>query len=532
MSANNGGSRDEAGPLVFTVRQRGAFRLQALDEAALRMGLEPGMALADARARLPDLVALPHDPDGEAALMADLATLAERYTPAIAIDPPEGLVLDIAGCTHFFASEAALARDAVDRMRAQGMRVRAACADTPEAALALARFADDDAIMATSAAPAPLPLAGGARGGDREEGRGRSSPSAQRDAPGETAAIARLPLIALRLDPDRLLALRRAGFATLGELAALPRGPLAARFGKGLVDALDRLLGRADSRIVPRLARPPVEAVRRFAEPVAHVGTVMAVLGALLEEVAAMLDARHEGGRRFVLRLDRSDGAVRDLMVETGAPVRAPAAVLRLFAERIEALADPLDPGFGFDALHLAVPRTEPLSPVQPGLDGERDHDGDLAALLDRLGARAGAQRFCRLRPQGSHLPERAARLVPTADAAPTSWPAPAPGEPPLRPLTLFDPPERVMVIAAVPDGPPRSFRWRGAVHRIVAQEGPERIAPEWWRRRDGHAADPGLSRDYYRVEDEAGARFWLFRHGLYGRETDAPDWYVHGLFA
>jgi len=336
----------------------------------------------------------------------------------------------------------------------------------------------------------------------------------------------------MRPKPDVLLALRRAGFATLGDLAALPPRPLAARFGAGLVDALDRLLGRIDSRITPRRFPPPIRVERRFAEPVAHTETVMAVLGELLAQVCVTLAERHQGGRRFATRLYRSDGAMRDLAVETGQPVRDPAIVLRLFEERIEALSDPIDPGFGFDIVRLAVPAVEVLDGVQAGLDGDRVSAADLAALLDRLAARAGAQRFRRLAPRDTHMPERVTRLVPVAASGLPDWEPPLAGEPPLRPIALFDPPERIETIAEVPDGPPRHFRWRGGSHRIVTQEGPERIAPEWWRREGGHDVDPGLTRDYYRVEDESGRRFWIFRRGLYGRETIRPDWYVHGLFA
>lgn len=488
MKASAGASPADA-PHVFTVKQRGAFRLHALDERALALGLEPGMPLADARARVPQLVDVPHDPEGEARLMARLADRAQRYTPMVEIDPPEGLVLDIEGCAHLFGGEALLAREASRFMTRQGLRVAHARADTPEAALALARFGKEE------------------------------------------TALYSLPLLALRTGPDVLLALRRAGFTCIGDLAGLPAAPLAARFGARLVDALDRLLGRRDSRIVPRRALPPIFAERRFAEPVARVETVMIVLGELLETVCETLLERHEGGRRFALRLFRSDGAVRDLAVETGAPVRDAATVLRLVQERVEALSDPLDPGFGFDHVRLAVPVTESLAAEQAGLMAGPDGSQELAALLDRLGARLGGQRFCRLAPQGSHVPERVTGFVAAAENA-VAWEAPLPGEPPLRPLTLFDPPERIDVLAQVPDGPPRQFRWRGTAHRIVAQEGPERIAPEWWRRSGGHDANPGLTRDYYRVEDDEGRRFWLFRHGLYERETDMPAWYVHGLFA
>ena len=554
-------------PLVFIEKQRGAFRLHALDADALALGLTPGMALADAQARVPGLVALPHDPAGEAACMERLADLADRYTPMVALDPPDGLILDIAGCTHLFGGEAALAGDAVRLMRRQGLRVRHACAGSPEAALALARYGDgagadrrpdarerttrqgDAAIRGRSAGPATCsyehePVAALGSGPRRRAASpcpGQASPRAQeapagrsrpRDRAGEAAAICALPLLALRAAPDIRHALRRAGFATLGDLADLPAAPLAARFGAALVDRRDRLLGRTDSRITPRRTPPPIHVERRFAEPIAHVGTVMAVLGDLLASACAMLAERDEGGRRFAARLYRSDGATRDLAIETGQPVRDPAIMLRLFDERIESLSDPLDPGFGFDIVRLAVPVVEALGVAQTALDGARDPSRDLAALLDRLAVRAGPGRLRHLAPRDTHWPERATRLAPVASRTLPAWPAPMAGEPPLRPLSLLDPPERVEVIAQVPDGPPRQFRWRRQLYRIMRQEGPERIAPEWWRRADGHAGDPGLTRDYYRVEDEGGRRFWLFRHGLYARETDAPDWYVHGLFA
>ncbi|MBB5984164.1 Y-family DNA polymerase [Sphingobium lignivorans] len=484
----------EEPPLVFVTLQRGACRLLALDADALRLGLEPGMMLADARARLPALRAVPHDPDGEMRLLEHLADLCDRFTPMVAIDPPDALVLDVAGCAHLFGDEASLAREAGDFMRARGLRVRVARAATPEAALALARLGE-------------------------------------RRYEDEAEAVRHLPLLALRLDPDVALALRRAGFTNIGDLAGLPRAPLAARFGAAMVDALDRLLGHTDSRITPRRLPPTIHAERRFPEPIARVETVMAILADLLAEVCEMLRNRHQGGRAFAVRLYRSDGAMRDLVVETGQPVRDPVVVLRLFDERVATLADPLDPGFGFDLVRLAVPHAEAHDAEQGGLESDPVKASDLSALLDRLGVRAGPGRFRRLAPRETHVPERATRLAP-ASSPPRPWARPQPGEPPLRPISLLDPPERIDVIAQVPEGPPRQFRWRGAVHHIVRQEGPERIAPEWWRRPDGHAADPGLTRDYYRVEDTAGRRFWVFCHGLYGREAVSPLWYLHGLFA
>jgi protein ImuB len=532
---------DRAGepPLVFTVKERGAYRLHALDEPALAMGLEPGMALADARARLPDLRAVPHDAEAEGRFIERLADFCDRFTPMVAIALPEGLVLDIEGCVHLFGGEVALARDAVRLMRTQGLRVRSARAGTPEAALALARLENINPPPTGGGGPLPQAVAEGYPPSTLATPlrQRKALPPAlagekRKRALTETERLHRLPLLALRVDADVRHALRRAGFVTIGDLAPLPAAPLAARFGASLVDALGRLLGSIDSRITPRRLPAPIRTERRFAEPVARVETVMAVLGELLAQACQALAERHQGGRRFAARLYRSDGATRDLAVETGQPVRDPAVVLRLFEERIEALSDPLDPGFGFDIVRLSVPIAEGRSDPQARLDGDPARDADLAALLDRLSVRAGAQRYRRLVPRDTHIPERATRLARVSEADPPPWETAVADEPPLRPLTLLDPPERIEVMAQVPDGPPRQFRWRGSVHRIARQEGPERIAPEWWRRRDGYSTNPGFTRDYYRVEDEAGRRYWVFRLGLYERETEQPDWYVHGLFA
>lgn len=464
--------------------------LAAVSPIAARLGLTPGMALADARAQVPDLAVQPHDPAADAALVARLATLCRTFTPSAAAEPG-GLMLDIAGCDHLFGGEDAMQARIVDRIAGSGVTARGAIADTPDAARALARFA--------------------------------------------VARVPDLPLAALAMDEDAHIALRRAGFRTIGDIAELPRAPLAARFGPHLVRLLARLLGEENAHLDGRHAPPPPRFDMRFAEPVGHRDSVLDAIEALAEMAATELRERGEGGRAFRVRLHRADGHVATLAVETGAATRDTERVMRLMRERIDSLADPLDPGFGYDMIDLAVARTEPLDPGQQRFDAKAEPSRDIGALLDRLAVRYGPERLLGFAAGDSHVPERAGRLTPrgeahTTDTAP--WPATEPGEPPQRPLLLFDPPQPVEVIAAVPDGPPRRFRWRGNVHRIVRQEGPERIAREWWRRRDGHAANPGRSRDYYRIEDEQGCRFWLFRLGLYEREPGLPEWYVHGVFA
>lgn len=476
-------------PFVLVEKRRGAMRIVMPGPEAAHMGIEPGLPLADARGRVPELVAIPHDPAADEAWLDRLARLCLDYSPSVEPDPPQGLMLDITGCAHLHGGEGTLRHALSMRIEAAGFTVHTAFADTPDAARALARFGGDD--------------------------------------------VRALPLAALAVEEETRTALRRAGFRTIGELAALPRAPLAARFGQGLGVLLDRLLAREDTHVTPCRRPDPVAVDMRFAEPIGRTDDVLDIAGQLMERAAGQLLERGEGGRVFCMTLCRSDGHVARLHVETGAATRDPALVLRLMRERMDSLADPLDPGFGYDAIGLAVPVTEALDEKQQELASQSPKRRSAGPLLDRLAVRHGAGRVLRFVTGDSHIPERAGRLIPARMAnAPEPWLAPGADEPPLRPLLLLDPPQQVEVIAAVPDGPPRQFRWRGESYRVTRQEGPERIAPEWWRRKGGHAGNPGRTRDYYRVEDEAGHRFWIFRHGLYGRETDEPCWYVHGVFA
>ncbi len=480
-----GGPPPRAGEevVVFTDRQANAVRLTALSPRAAAQGLATGLTLADARARIPDLVAIARDHGAEARLLARIVAGLARYTPMAAAEPPDGAILDISGCAHPYGGERELADDLAARLAEGGVTARLGLGDTREAARARARF--------------------GTIAGD----------------------LLALPVEALEAEPGTTLALRRAGLKRIGDLACRPRAMLAARFGV-LALRLTRLLGEEDRRITPARTPPPIFALRRFAEPIGRVEDALACLEDLLGQTAIILRERHQGGRRFTARLFRSDGAVPMVAVETGRPVREAGIVMRLFRERLDALADPIDPGFGFDCVRLDVSATEPLAPAQGALEATRDAAEPLAHLIDRLAARLGPGSIRCAVPLDSHLPECATALVPPGRE--TGWPPPPAHDPPARPLRLLDPPARIDVTYGLPEGPPRCFVWRGETHDVARWEGPERIAAEWWRRRDRG----GLTRDYYRVEDARGHRFWLFRHGLAAREKPRPDWYLHGLFA
>jgi protein ImuB len=478
-------------PLAIVATVKSALRLAAIDEQAGRLGLRSGQTLADARAMIPLLETAEQDNPADHALLESLADWAERYTPLVALDPDNGLTLDITGAAHLFGGEEALLADLCKRLRTQGFLACAAIADTPGAASAAARFGG----------PPVVPVGGAA------------------------TILEPLPLAALRLDRETVSAMDRVGLKRIGA----PRAPLAARFGTMLIRRLDQALGQEEEAITPRRPAPPFIAERRFAEPITREEDIAATLASLAERLALSLETRGLGARALELALFRVDGFVARTAIGTSRPIRAPKLVLDLFREKFAGLGETFDAGFGFDTIRLAVQATAPCDATQIDLAGNAHADTDLDQLIDRIGARLGTDRVGRIVARQSHIPERADIFAASDHADCIGRPVTSPvldsSEAIDRPLRLFARPELVEAIAEIPDGPPVRFRWRRALYRIVRAEGPERIASEWWR-------DDEPSRDYFRVEDISGHRFWLFREGLYGRETVTPRWYLHGVFA
>jgi protein ImuB len=493
---------DPQTPAAVWAAEGAGRRILAVNENARRLGLEPGPTLAAARAMLPGLILIEHDPAGQAAALAALLAWSRRFTPLAALDPPDGLMLDIAGVAHLFGGEAALMREVEARLAAQGFSGRAGLADAPELAFALARY-----------------------------GQNRLAPAGL-DEKALMRLAAPLPLAALRLSEEALAGLAQAGLRRVGDILHRPRAPLAARWGSGLFARLDGMLGRAKSAINPVFEAPAYLAERKFAEPIARREDVEATILSLACELSAMLERHGEGLRRVEASFFRVDGVVKSLQAGASRPLREPLVIARLFRERLDALGEEgLDTGYGFDLARLAALEVERLDPRQSALAASkadllagRAAQEEFADLVDRLGARLGARRVLRLAPHASHIPEFAVIAAPAGRGA-TAWPRAAPEDAPARPLRLLERPERIEAVAAVPDGPPLRFRWRRAMHEVVAAEGPERIAPEWWK------GEQDLTRDYFRVEDAQGRRFWLYREGLYGGETAQPHWFLHGLF-
>lgn len=497
--------RAEASVQAVVTSERGRRVIAGL--AAGVAGLVPGMTLADARALAPDLAIADWEAGADRAALRGLAAWCVRYTPLVAFDPASAclrdgiggdaaLWLDATGASHLFGGDAAMVADLVNRLAGFGYTARACMADTPGIAWAVTRAA------ATDRADVVVP------------------PKAGLDA------VARLPVSALRVPAATVEALARSGLRRIGDVSGLPRAPLAARFGVDLGRRLDQAAGSLHEPIDP-LSPPAPHRVRLgLPEPVGLREDIEHGVRRLLTRLCERLERERAGLRRLRVDFFRAEGDVRSLAVGTGRPVRDPAALFRLIAEHL----DRLDPGFGIDVMVLEAERVEGRETAQKDLAGPvaGDVGEGVQDLVDRLTNRLGEDKVHRLEPVESHIPERGERPAPVESVA--RWPgAAAPPVP--RPPRLLRRPEPVEATALLPDHPPARFRWRGVDYRIARAAGPERIAPEWWEDLAAGRPRGGRTRDYFRVEGTGGQRFWLYREGLAER-GEAPQWFVHGLFA
>ncbi|WP_286182269.1 DNA polymerase Y family protein [Rhizobium sp. ICMP 5592] len=476
------------------------MRLTALNEKAEIIGLKLGLGVAEAKAICPALDVVEEDLGADRKLLEAIADWCDRYTPLVAIDGKDGLFLDITGCAHLFGGEEALLEDILIRISGLGLDVRGAISSAPGLSWAVARF-DDSRVV---------------------------PPDAMEEA------LAPLPVASLRLGEETVAALQKLGLKQAGDLLAAPRAPLTRRFGAQLLLRLDQAIGLAEEPISPRRPVAQLSAERRLAEPVQAEADILQLAHQLAETLKPGLEARGVGGRLFELLLFRVDGAVFRIAAGASQPLREPRRIASLFTERFTAIHDDLDVGYGFEIVRLNVLQHAPFDAMQGDFVEEDRQGTSLAAFADRVAARLGPDCLQGFELRQSHIPERATRPVPAMDILAARRRTSSEhagngffrGE---RPLRLFRMPEPIEAFAAeVPDGPPRQFRWRRMMHRVLRAEGPERLAAEWWI----EEAEGVPERDYFRIEDEGGHRYWLFRKGLYGRGDKAPDWYMHGVFA
>jgi protein ImuB len=498
----NSGWPAEAIPFATVADAAGRRLLAAVNPAATAAGLAPGMPLADALSFLPGLTTAAAKPAEDAAALRRLAEWCGRYSPWTAPDGTDGVRIEITGSAHLWGGEAALAADIMVRLDHRRITGRIAIADTLGAAWATARFTE------TGREPIILP-------------------------PGDCrTALAPLPVEALRLDPATIQGLRRVGLKRIGDLYAMPRVALARRFGEMVARRLDQALDDLPEPISP-LGETPIRRVRlSFAEPIADPADLLRATKRLVADLVPRLAREGIGARRLDLAFHRVDGRVERIRLGTARPSRDPRHLVGLLRERL----DIVDPGLGVEDMILAVFVVEPLPAEQLDMTGHHHYEASgVALLVDRLGNRLGLAAVSRIEARESYIPERASIRVPAASPSSSQlppYPSPASGGGVgwgLRPIRLFDPPEPIAAFWLLPDDPPFRFTWRRRGHRVTRADGPERIADEWWRPEGSAAVD--AIRDYYRVEDEEGRRFWLFRSGLHGGERE-PRWFVHGAFS
>mgnify|MGYP001042658904 CR=1 FL=1 len=461
----------------------------ALDAAARNAGLRIGMPASKAQVLVPGLVNIELEPSDDAGALDRLALWALRYAPIVAPDPPDGLIIDTSGADHLHGGEVAMLQSLVSRMEVSGIAACAAVADSWGTAHAAARFI---------ARPTAVILA--------------------RQA---AAALRHLPIRALRLPTAIVEGLHVLGFERIGDIEDTPKAPLTHRFGPELMRRLDQAMGRAPEPFDPVRSPELIEVRRAFGEPIGAAETIARYTAKLVDQLCAALEKQGLGARRLDLLFHRVDNRIEAIRVGTAAPVRETRRLTRLLTDKIETI----DPGFGIELMTLTATLAEPLRDRQTISTLVEPEEPDISDLIDVIANRLGTSRLYRFAPVESDVPERSVkRVAPSAPDDSANWP----GEWP-RPSRLLSPPEPIETMALLPDNPPVWFTWRGVRRRVARADGPERVFGEWWLRE----AETNSVRDYFRVEDEGGERFWVFRAGD-GEDpaTGSHRWFLHGIFA
>lgn len=473
-------------PFVLCTPERGAVIIMAANALAEQAGAVRGMSLADARAIAPELLHFDFEPDRAQKILTAMADWCQRFSPLCGLHVPDGLWIDMTGGAQLFGGERKLLRDMVLSFQSFGYDARAALADTPGGAWAIARFGRKQPII---------------------------PPSALRDA------LASLPPSALRLSQDTAVSLRSLGIRTIADLYKIPRASLSRRFGAEIVLRMGQALGDLEEPLTSQQQAPEYSARLHFPEGISTPESLAKVLHRLMDDLCAQMNVKGCGLRECVLQAFRLDGTAGHVGIGTGKPSRNTKHLLKLFEEKLPTL----DPGPGIETFILSAPKTELVVTAQNGMGMEADnyfHDENLPELVDRLAGRLGVERIYGVAPRESHWPERAVKILRPLEEKPANdWVLDKE-----RPVMLLARPEPIEVMAPVPDDPPMLFRRKGALHRIRLSEGPERIEAEWWLK-------SGELRDYYRLEDEQGNRYWVFRYGHYKPE-EKSQWFLHGFFA
>jgi protein ImuB len=410
--------------------------------------------------------------------LTQLVEWCDRYSPLAAADGSDGIILDVTGCAHLFGEEGTLLLDLQQHFHQMGIQSRGAIADAWGIAWALARYSKRCIVHGENA----------------------------------VSALAHLPVEALRLPNEIVLELRRLGLSTISEIKKIPRSSLAARFGPTLLWRLDQTFYLAEEPLTAWRPPPPHRASRILAEPISTTGAIEYVLRDLLREICERLEKNCLGSRHMELACYRVDGTVSRCEIRTSKPTRSIPHLMRLFDGTLGTLRC----GFGFETFVLSVLDMEALNPMQLGLwQANPEGESSFEALVDRFGMKLGFQEVNRIRVRESLLPEHAVEFRPATapQAVSAEWPAYR-----VRPVRLADAPMRIEVSILIPGESPVQFFMGNRKHRIVRSEGPERLTAEWWRDK----TSCWDTRDYYRIEDDRGFRFWIFR-------DSSEQWFLYG---
>jgi protein ImuB len=472
-------------PFVLAAPDHGRMIVTSANLLAQKQGIDTGMSVADARALIPALEVLDDSPEIADRLLAGLAEWCIRYTPSVAADPPNGLLLDVTGCAHLWGGEMEYITGINNRITYFGYDIRAAMADTIGAAWAASRFGKNITVI--------------------ESGQ-------------QSEALILLPPAALRLEAPAIERLEKLGLRQISQFINMPRSALRRRFGSSLLQRLDQALGHEEELIIPI---NPIEAYHERLPCLELIVTATGIeiaLQRLLDAVCHRLQKDQKGLRSASFKGYRMDGKIQEISIGTNRASCNSKHLFKLFETRIETI----EPALGIELFTLDALKVEALPAMQENLwENTMSLDNiDLCELLDRIGGKIGAANIQRYIPAGHYWPERSFDNASSInEILPATWKS---GRP--RPLQLFSRPEPIEVTAPIPDYPPMLFRYKGKLHKIIKADGPERIEAEWW-------LQDGQHRDYYCVEDEDGYRYWLFRAGHYD-EAKSYQWFIHGFFA
>lgn len=472
-------------PFGTGTSDHGRLVLASLNAWAAQLGLYKGMSVADARALLPVFEVIEHKPGIESKLLQGIAEWAIRYSPVVSIDTPDGLILDASGCAHLWGGEEPYINDITTRLKNLGYQVRVSMADTIGTAWAVSRFAKETSIIA---------------------------------AEKQFDALLPLPPAALRIEQSAQERLQKLGLYTIRDFISLPRSTLRRRFGEYLLQRLNQALGQESEFIVSVQPDMPYQDRLPCLEPIVTAKGIEIAVAQLLHTTCARLANEGKGIRQAILKCFRVDGKIETVEIGTSRATHHEQHLYKLFELKLPAI----EPALGIELFLLEVLKADKVITVQEqlwqqsaGLDNP-----SIAELIDRISGRIGVGRIRRYLPAEHYLPEHAFQLAATLSQQPSvPWKVDTP-----RPLQLLATPEKISVTAPIPDYPPMNFRYKGVLHKVIRADGPERMEQEWWIKEGEH-------RDYYAVENEQGARYWIFRLGHY-RETKSAEWFLHGFFA